>query len=75
MVPAHLPPATEAQVRAIGTADPPRHLGRCASFVVEMQGAGPDEVEARVEPLALVFEALKPLLVAEWPTADKEASS
>ncbi|HKZ05902.1 MAG TPA: glycosyl transferase family 2 [Methylomirabilota bacterium] len=53
----------------------PLYLGRTASFVVEMQSAGPPEVEARVEQLALVFEALKPLLVAEWPASDKEVSS
>jgi glucosylglycerate synthase len=53
----------------------PLYLGRTASFVVQMQSAGPAEVEARVERLALVFEALKPLLVAEWPASDKEVSS
>jgi hypothetical protein len=53
----------------------PLYLGRTASFVVEMQGAGPAEVEERVERLALVFETLKPLLVAEWPADDKETPS
>jgi glucosylglycerate synthase len=53
----------------------PLYLGRTASFVVEMQAAGPAEVEARVENLALVFEELKPLLVSEWPARNKEASS
>ena len=53
----------------------PLYLGRTASFVVEMQAAGPTEVEARVERLALVFEALKPLLVAEWPNSAKEILS
>jgi hypothetical protein len=50
MEPALLPPAPAAQV----------YLGRTASFVVEMQAAGPD---------------LEPLLVSEWPAKDKEAPS
>jgi hypothetical protein len=53
----------------------PLYLGRTASFVVEMQAAGPAVVEARVERLALVFEDLKPLLVSEWPENYKEAPS
>ena len=53
----------------------PLYLGRTASFVVEMQSAGPAEVEARMESLALVFEHLKPLLVAEWPVKEKETVS
>jgi hypothetical protein len=53
----------------------PLYLGRTASFVVEMQAAGPAVVEARVERLALVFEKLKPLLVSEWPENYKEAPS
>jgi hypothetical protein len=43
--------------------------------LLQMQAAGPAEVEARVESLALVFEDLKPLLVSEWPAKDKEAPS
>ena len=53
----------------------PLYLGRTASFVVEMQSAGPAEVEARMESLALVFEELKPLLVSEWPVKEKETAS
>src|SRR4029453_4266778 len=53
----------------------PLYLGRTASFVVEMQSAGPAEVEARMESLALVFEHLKPVLVAEWPVKEKETVS
>ena len=50
-------------------------VDRTASFVVEMQTAGPAEVESRMESLALVFEELKPLLVSEWPGTRKEATS
>jgi glucosylglycerate synthase len=44
----------------------PLYLGRTASFVLEMADANAQEVEARVEQLALVFEGLKALLVDEW---------
>jgi hypothetical protein len=44
----------------------PLYLGRTASFVQEMREAGPDEVEARIEALALIFEEMKQLLETEW---------
>jgi len=44
----------------------PLYLGRTASFFLEMWDAEPEEVEARIEGLALAFEGLKPLLQGEW---------
>lgn len=44
----------------------PLYLGRTASFVLEMWDAGAEEVEARIEALARIFEETKPLLEAEW---------
>ncbi|MBI4611063.1 MAG: glycosyltransferase [Candidatus Rokubacteria bacterium] len=44
----------------------PLYLGRTASFVLETVDAGPEEVEARIEALALTFEDAKPLLEEEW---------
>ena len=44
----------------------PLYLGRTASFVLEMWDAGPEEAEARIERLALIFEETKPLLETEW---------
>lgn len=44
----------------------PLYLGWVASFVREMQAAGAQEVEDRLERLCLTYEALKPALVAGW---------
>ncbi|MBI2554604.1 MAG: glycosyl transferase family 2 [Candidatus Rokubacteria bacterium] len=44
----------------------PLYLGRTASFILEMWDAGAEEVEARIEGLAHIFEETKPLLEAEW---------
>ena len=44
----------------------PIYLGRTASFVLEMQSAGPSEVEARVDQLADVFEAERSYLRVLW---------
>lgn len=46
----------------------PIYLGRTASFVLEMQDAGPLEVEQRVDALAGVFEAERPYLRVLWDT-------
>jgi len=51
----------------------PIYLGRTASFVLEMQEAGPAEVEARVEALGDVFEAERSYLRVLWDgTSRKE---
>ena len=51
----------------------PIYLGRTASFVLEMQDAGPMEVEERVEALADVFEAERSYLRVLWDgSAGKE---
>jgi glucosylglycerate synthase len=71
MEPAPLPAATEAQVRAIGTADvvvgiPSYNNASTIGHVAGVAGAG----------LAKYFpEDLKPLLVSEWLVKDKEAAS
>lgn len=44
----------------------PIYLGRTASFVLEMQEAGPADVEARVEALGDVFEAERSYLRVLW---------
>jgi len=48
----------------------PLYLGRTASFVLETWEASPEEAEARIEKLALVFEETKPLLETEWNGGD-----
>jgi glucosylglycerate synthase len=44
----------------------PLYLGRVASFVLETEKAGSQEVEERIEQLCACFERLKPYLVALW---------
>ncbi|MCS6951668.1 MAG: cell wall biosynthesis glycosyltransferase [Bryobacterales bacterium] len=44
----------------------PLYLGWVASFVTEMQPAGAQEVEERLERLCLTYEALKPALISRW---------
>ncbi|MFQ5789031.1 MAG: glycosyltransferase [Acidobacteriota bacterium] len=44
----------------------PLYLGRTASFVLETEEASSDEVELRVEELAVAFEAKKDRLLAGW---------
>jgi hypothetical protein len=49
----------------------PLYLGWVASFVLQMQNAGPQEVEDRLEKLCLTFEAQKPYLISRWRWPDR----
>ncbi len=44
----------------------PLYLARVASFVIETETLGADEVEQKIEQLCLNFERLKPRLIEEW---------
>jgi glycosyltransferase involved in cell wall biosynthesis len=44
----------------------PLYLGRTASFVMETAEADSDQVEQRIESLALAYEAAKPPFVRRW---------
>ena len=44
----------------------PLYLGWLASFVRQMEYAGPEEVEDRLETLCLTYEAQKPYLIQRW---------
>jgi hypothetical protein len=44
----------------------PLYLGRTASFVLEAEGSGPEEVESRIRLLAEEFVAQKPHLRERW---------
>lgn len=44
----------------------PLYLAWLASFILEVRYLGPDEAEARIERLAVVFENEKPYLVSQW---------
>jgi glucosylglycerate synthase len=49
----------------------PLYLGWIASYALEMETAGPSEVEARIERLARAYEAGKPYLVSRWRWPDR----
>jgi hypothetical protein len=49
----------------------PLYLGWLAGFVIQMQDAGPEEVERRTEQLCLTFEAQKPYLISRWRWPDR----
>ncbi|MBZ5607597.1 MAG: hypothetical protein LAP38_05025 [Acidobacteriia bacterium] len=49
----------------------PAYLAWVASFALEVQDAGPRQVEARLERLCLAFEAQKPYLVSRWRWPDR----
>jgi len=49
----------------------PLYLGWAASSVLEMQTAGPEEVEARQERLCLAFELQKRYLISRWRWPDR----
>jgi hypothetical protein len=49
----------------------PLYLGWVASFIVEMQNAGPREVEERLERLCLTYEAQKPYLISRWASQNR----
>jgi hypothetical protein len=49
----------------------PLYLGWVASFVIQMQDAGPDEVEQRLESLCMTYEDMKPYLISRWRWPDR----
>ncbi len=49
----------------------PLYLGWAASFIHEIQNAGSEEVERRIEKLCLTFEAQKPYLISRWRWPDR----
>ncbi|MGH9672452.1 MAG: glycosyltransferase [Bryobacteraceae bacterium] len=49
----------------------PLYLGWVASFVIQMQEAGPDEVERHLEKLCLAYEEQKPYLISRWRWPDR----
>jgi glucosylglycerate synthase len=49
----------------------PVYLGWVGSFLLEMEGAEPARVEARIEELCLRFEAEKPYLISRWRWPDR----
>jgi hypothetical protein len=44
----------------------PLYLGWLASFVLEVRHAPPQQAEARIERLCVVFETEKPYLISQW---------
>jgi hypothetical protein len=49
----------------------PLYLGWTASYALEVQTAGPAEVESRIERLCQVYEDNKPYLVSRWRWPDR----
>ncbi len=49
----------------------PIYLGWVASFVTQVQDAGPREVEQRLERLCVVYERQKPYLISRWRWPDR----
>jgi len=49
----------------------PLYLGWIASYALEMETAGPVEIDARIERLAKAYEAGKPYLVSRWRWPDR----
>jgi hypothetical protein len=49
----------------------PLYLGWIASYALELQAAGPGEIDARIERLARAFETNKPYLVSRWRWPDR----
>ena len=49
----------------------PLYLGWIASYAIEIETAGPAEIEARIERLARAYEAGKPYLVSRWRWPDR----
>jgi len=49
----------------------PLYLGWIASYALEMETAGPPQIEARMERLARAYEAGKPYLVSRWRWPDR----
>jgi glucosylglycerate synthase len=49
----------------------PLYLGWVASFVLQMQSAGAEQVEARIEELCRCYETEKPYLISRWRWPDR----
>ena len=49
----------------------PLYLGWIASYALEMETAGPAEIEARIERLARTYETSKSYLVSRWRWPDR----
>jgi glycosyltransferase involved in cell wall biosynthesis len=49
----------------------PLYLGWVASFILQMQEAGPEEVEDRLERLCLAYEVQKPYFISRWRWPDR----
>jgi hypothetical protein len=49
----------------------PLYLGWIASYALEVQTAGPAEVESRIERLCQAYEDNKPYLVSRWRWPDR----
>jgi hypothetical protein len=49
----------------------PLYLGWIASYALEVQTAGPVEVESRIERLCQAYEDNKPYLVSRWRWPDR----
>jgi hypothetical protein len=49
----------------------PLYLGWIASYALEMETAGPAEIESRIEQLSKTYEATKPYLVSRWRWPDR----
>ncbi|MBI4902176.1 MAG: glycosyl transferase family 2 [Acidobacteria bacterium] len=49
----------------------PLYLGWAASFILQIEDAGPEAVERRVEKLCLAYEAQKPYLISRWRWPDR----
>jgi glucosylglycerate synthase len=49
----------------------PVYLGWAASSVLQLQAAGPEEVEARQEQLCMAFETQKRYLISRWRWPDR----
>jgi glucosylglycerate synthase len=49
----------------------PLYLGWVASFVLQMQSADAEQVEARIEELCLSYETEKPYLISRWRWPDR----
>jgi hypothetical protein len=49
----------------------PLYLGWIASYALELEAAGPAEIDARMERLARAYETNKPYLVSRWRWPDR----
>ena len=49
----------------------PLYLGWVVSYALEMESAGPEEVEARLERLSKAYETGKSYLVSRWRWPDR----